>query len=252
MAHQGSGATGYATSRRHVASGYARSGVKPAAAAALALHASSNSATLSGSAVTTVTSAPFSPPAGSVIVVAVAILAQGAATGTVTSTGTALTWALLRRDNGGGFGMAEVWWAYNASAQSGITVTDTFSPATFASAGSWGLMRTLVFTGAAAAQAGATAIRNNSATATPSLSVTTAKAGSWVWGVVADQSDASAITPGAAQALDASVVNAGGPDQWWTQKQNAVTPAAGTAVTVNVTSPTNVRHNMVAFEVEAA
>jgi hypothetical protein len=212
---------------------------------ALALDASSNTAHVASN-VTSQTTAAFSPPANSVIFVAVAMIAPVIDSITsVTNTGTALTWSLLRRGSGSGYGMAEVWWAANPSAQTNITVTANFASASFTLSGGCGIMRTLVFTGAASTQNGASV--GATGTAAPSQTVVTTATNSWVFAAV-NNSASTYTDPGTGQTTDASFVNGG--DSWFTQRQNATTPASGTSVTMNCPNSSG-RWDMVSFEVLA-
>src|ERR1700747_1542495 len=154
----------------------------------LALDASTPASVTIGQNVSSVATAAFSPPANSVLFAVVMVdlfntgSSQANRTASITNSGTALTWTLLGRDNTMQYGDAEVWWAANSAAQSGITVTATLGASTYNISGGTGMFRVLVMNGAASTQSGAVTTRNSTAVgATPSLSVTTTAANSWVW-----------------------------------------------------------------------
>ena len=65
------------------------------------------------------------------------------------------------------------------------------------------------------------------ATGAPSVSLTTTRAGSWVWGVGNDWDKATARTVGAGQTkVDEFLASVG--DTMWVQRQSSATPLAGT------------------------
>jgi len=221
----------------------------------LTLDASTPASTTIGQAVTSAVSPTFSPPANSVLFALVMATYNGSVANshaTISNSGTALTWTLLGRDTGMVPGGTDVWWASNSSAQSNITVTATLATATFNIAGGMGILRVLVFTGAATSQTGAVTTRNSNSAGTPSLAVTTTAANSWVWAAFTNPTTPGAPTAGANQTVDVQLTNAGAGYGEWSQKQNATTSTSGTAVTMNDTAPTGIGYDGVAFEILAA
>ena len=89
------------------------------------------------------------------------------------------------------------------------------------------------------------------ATGAPSVSLTTSRAGSWVWGVGDDWDSATERTVGSGQTkVDEFLASAG--DTFWVQRQTSTTPLSGTQVTLNDTAPTGDRWNLAAVEVLGA
>jgi hypothetical protein len=78
----------------------------------------------------------------------------------------------------------------------------------------------------------------------------TTRSGSWVWGVGEDWDRATARTVGPGQTLVDQFLSPSG-DTFWTQRQSATTPAAGT-VSINDTAPTADRWDLAIVEVLAA
>src|SRR5205823_4409967 len=85
-------------------------------------------------------------------------------------------------------------------------------------------------------------------TGAPSVTVTTTRAGSLVYGVGNDWDRASARTVGANQALVHQVLTKA-VDTLWAQNRIGAVTSAGTAVQINDTAPTNDRWNLVAVEI---
>jgi hypothetical protein len=158
--------------------------------------------------------------------------------------GGGLTWTLRRRTNAQA-GTAEIWQAVAPSVLTNAAIT-----ATRASGGYQGSITVAAFAGADTTSNGATA--SGSATiGAPSVSLTTTRAGSWVWGVGDDWDAAKAHTLGAGQEMvDQFLASAG--DTFWVQRRSGVTPLAGTPVTIDDTAPTGDRWNLAAVEVLAA
>ena len=74
-------------------------------------------------------------------------------------------------------------------------------------------------------------------------SLTTTRAGRWVWGVGSDWDKATARTVGAGQTKVAEYLAPVG-DTFWVQRQTAPTAARGDPVTINDTAPTADRWNL--------
>ncbi|MFF2053500.1 hypothetical protein ACFVU2_18000 [Leifsonia sp. NPDC058194] len=82
--------------------------------------------------------------------------------------------------------------------------------------------------------------------------MTTTGAGSQVVGVGNDWDDSTARTLGAGQALVHEFADAAVGDDFWMQRTSGTTGAAGTAVTINDTAPTEDQWNLAAVEVTPA
>ena len=158
-------------------------------------------------------------------------------------TGGGLTWTLKQRTNTQP-GTAEIWQAVAPGPLANATVTATQASGTWQSA-----MTVVAFLGADT-QTGA--VRGASApSGAPTASLTTTRAGSWVWGVGTDWSNPIARTVGPNQTLvDQFLAPAG--DTYWVQRQNAQTPASGTVVTINDTAPTTDQWDLSIIEILAA
>lgn len=187
----------------------------------------------------TVATAPFSTP-GPRLLVALTSSDGPAAKQTTTVTGGGLTWSLVKRANTKG-GTAEIWTATATAALSSVTVTSTPSSAGFDQA-----LTVLAFTGASGIGASATA---GKLTGAPSVSLTTTRPGSWVFGVGEDYSHAIARTPAPGQSIISQWVDPGPGETFWVQDLNTVTPNSGTSVTLADTAPTKDIWNMAAAEV---
>lgn len=193
----------------------------------------------------------FSTAAGSELLLAfIATDYVGGANTTVTGvSGAGLTWTLVLRTNAQR-GTAEIWRAFSTSALSSVTVTATLSQSVAAS------VTVMSFTGVdttgtnGSGAIGATS-STNASSGGPSATLQTTRNNSWVLGVGNDYDNAIARTVGTGQTLvhqNLSFVN----DTYWVQRQNNVTPASGTSVTINDTAPTSDRYNLSIVEVLAA
>lgn len=169
---------------------------------------------------------------------------SGGGTASIRSvSGAGLTWSLRQRTNTQA-GTAEIWQAVAPGPLSNVTVTATQNSGTWQS--SMSVVAFLNADSANGAVAGASA-----ASGSPAASLTTTRAGSWVWGVGTDWSSPVARTVGPNQTLvDQFLAPAG--DTYWVQRQNAPTAASGTLVTINDTAPTNDMWNLALIEVLAA
>ncbi|HJV98506.1 MAG TPA: galactose oxidase-like domain-containing protein [Arthrobacter sp.] len=157
--------------------------------------------------------------------------------------GAGLTWSLRQRANTQA-GTAEIWQAVAPVPLTNVTVTATQNSGTWQS--SMSVVAFLNADPANGAVAGAGA-----ASGAPTASLTTTRAGSWVWGVGTDWMSPTARTVGPNQTLvDQFLAPAG--DTYWLQRQNAATAATGTLVTINDTAPTNDMWNLAVIEVLAA
>ena len=144
------------------------------------------------------TSAAFSPPAQTWLYIELSLNTGGtdAPTWTTpTNTGTALSWELVGshdtpNPNGGA---TAVWRAYNANAQTGITVTAGASTVTLSASSPHGAMWTYVRTGCKVSQTGAAASGSATTTQTSNPAITTTAIRSRVAGVHFDWDNAGGI-----------------------------------------------------------
>ncbi|HKU35990.1 MAG TPA: galactose oxidase-like domain-containing protein, partial [Paenarthrobacter sp.] len=158
-------------------------------------------------------------------------------------TGAGLTWTLRQRSNTQP-GTAEIWQAVAPGPLSNATVTATQA------SGTWQAAMTVVAFRGADTTTGAT-LGANAPSGAPTATLTTTRSGSWVWGVGTDWSNPISRTPGPNQTrVDQYLAPAG--DTYWVQRQNSTTPANGTAVTINDTSPTSDRWDLAIIEILAA
>lgn len=132
---------------------------------ALAIDASSPAAVVNNAGLAALTTASFSPPANSLIVVIASADDNTTPCSASISDNQSNVYSLRARSNANG--TAEVWTYYTPTALTGLTVTATFTNAwNFTNSG---LLQVLVFTGAQSTQPGAatTAIGATSTTITP-------------------------------------------------------------------------------------
>lgn len=164
---------------------------------------------------------------------------NGQSTSSVTGGG--LTWKLRQRANAQP-GTAEIWEAAAPKTLSNITVTATRS------AGSYlGSMSVVAFSGADTAVDGAVGT-GNGASGAPNATLTTTRAGSWVWGVGNDYDQARARTVGAGQTKFDEYLAATG-DTYWVQSQAGPGGSANTPAPISDTSPTTDHWNLSTIEV---
>ncbi|HEY5138668.1 MAG TPA: hypothetical protein VIJ25_05040, partial [Methylococcales bacterium] len=211
------------------------------------------------------TSASFSPPANSVIFAFFAMTGNVSASpqsvASITdSLGTHLQWNFYTgsRDNiavGSTLtGTTEVWWASCPSAQTNMTVTSTFTTSNNGTGSQPGcIMQLIVFTGASPTQTGNASIRNSTSTGTPSQTLVTSAANSWVFGAIQSWTTFVSPTVGTAQTItfNGNVAFGGSTtnDSFWVQSKNATTSTSGTTVTINDTAPTGIVHHFSMVEV---
>ena len=159
---------------------------------------------------------------------------------TATVSGAGLTWTLVRRTNGQS-GSAEIWQAVapsqlvNASVQSVLGQSgyrQSFTVAVLSGASGVG------------ASAGASA-----ASGAPTARIVATAAGSWVFGVGNDYDSATARTLGSGQTMLHQWLETTLGDTYWVQRLATPVGAAGSAVTINDTGPTNDRWNLTVVEV---
>lgn len=192
----------------------------------------------------TTDTAPFSPPASLLLAFAIGDANNGSLDEqlTVTSTG-GLTWTLVARGNGsnGGASTVEIWKARAFTPPGSIVVTATDNKGAVAK--SLAVQVIIDLSGRGVPDTGAVAFAAGNATY-----VSTAP-DSWGWAVGLGGSNAS-TTAGAGQVVADSVSGGGfdSGDNIWTIYQQYLTAVQGTSVTMSVTLPPVVVHN-VAVEV---
>ena len=152
---------------------------------------------------------------------------------TVTAmSGSGLTWTMRARSNAQP-GDAEIWTATATSVLTNAQVTATLRSSAV------GSITVVAFTGAATTGTPVVATAS-AATGAPSVTLTTTRANSWVWGVGTDWSKAVSRTPGTGQTIvDQYLASIG--DSYWVQRQTTATASAGTSVKINDTAPTTDR-----------
>jgi hypothetical protein len=208
-----------------------------------------------------VTTAAFSPPAGSFILALVGRnwpnpFGGNSADGTVTGTG-GLTWAMAGRksltsSSTGGAGTdscVEIWWAYAASAPGSITVTDTRGVADPGPTGGDHVIKPIVITGGESIWGGDIDAAF-STSGLPSVTNVTTRVNSWCFSVVSDWAQAGPGTLGSGQTMIDEYDNAGQITiHMW--RQTSTTPSSGTSVTSNLTAPLE-QYNQLAIEIREA
>ncbi|HEY6213806.1 MAG TPA: hypothetical protein VIW45_16045, partial [Vicinamibacterales bacterium] len=187
-----------------------------------------------------VTTPPFSTTSAGETLIAFVAAAQPTTSGSQTATvkGAGLTWTLVQRANAQP-GSTEVWTAAATAQLSNVTVTATTS------IGGTQLSLTVVsFTGGAVGAS----VSGSAATGAPSLSLTTTKGGSLIFGAGNDWDAAIARTLGVNQTMVHETLASTG-DSFWVQSVMGSSASAATAVLVNDLAPTTDRWNMVAIEI---
>jgi hypothetical protein len=110
-----------------------------------------------------------------------------------------------------------------------------------------GLMVVQSFKGADTTIDGAVA-SSSSPSGAPTVSLTTTRVGSQVWGVGNDFDRAVARTVGGAQTKVDEFLSPSG-DTLWVQRRTNPSAAAGVVVTISDTAPTGDRYNLAAIEI---
>lgn len=158
-----------------------------------------------------------------------------------TVSGGGLSWTLRTRVNHQA-GTAEVW-----TAPATAKLTNAVITATHAAGGYSGSLVVAAFTGADLSSAGA-AGGGSAASGAPTASVTTTRAGSWIWAAGNDWDNGVARTVGSGQTIVDEYLTPEG-DSLWVQRQTASTSAAGTKVTINDLAPTTDQWNLAVYEI---
>ena len=201
-----------------------------------------------GTASTRVTTAALSTGGSNRLLLAFVAADNTSSTNTkVTSiSGGGLTWQLVVRANAQR-GTAEIWRAFAASPVTNIAVTATLSQSVASS------MTVLALTGVDTSGAngsgaiGAVASAGG-ASGAPKATLTTTRAGSWVFGVGNDWDNAISRAVGSNQALVHQYmppVN----DTYWVQRTIDAAGPAGATVTLNDSAPKSDRWNLAAVEI---
>ena len=189
---------------------------------------------------TTATTPAFSTAqAGETLVAFVA--SDGVGTQSLTVSGAGLTWTLAARANTQQ-GSSEVWSATAAAKLTGVTVSSTQSLSGYHQ------MLTVI---ALQSSSGIGAVQTAGASSgAPTVSLTTTRAGSLVFGVGNDWDNSVARTVGAGQVIVSQWVDTTVGDTFWAQRLSAPAGAAGSVVTINDTTPTSDRWNLAAVEIK--
>jgi len=158
----------------------------------------------------------------------------------LTISGAGLTWTLVQRANTQA-GDAEIWKATAAARLSNVTVSSTQTRGGFDQS-----LTIVAFTGASGIGSSAT---GNGASGAPSLTLTTTKAGAFVYGVGQDWDRALSRSLSAGQTMVHEWVDTGTRDTYWVQALTGAAGPAGTSVQLGVTAPTADRWNFAIVEI---
>ena len=206
------------------------------AAASLSLHPSTPASVKKTGA--TLTTAAFTPPAGSVLVISVQT--NGSGSNDVKSIAVRdnltnhLTYHLVQtKGNATNDVYAKLYWAAVDASQP-MTVTAAIG----GSSNDYSMLTALVFTGANTAAPIGTSGGDSGAPGLISDSYTSTTANSWGWLTYGDWAQRGVPTVPAGESVHASY-NVNGEDTYALLKQNSVTATAGTRVTMSTTSPTS-------------
>jgi hypothetical protein len=168
---------------------------------------------------------------------------DGVGTQTVTVSGAGLTWTMLKRTNAQG-GDAEIWSARASAQLSGASVTATQSASGYDES-----LTVVAFQGATGTGA---VVGASASSGVPTVSLTTTKANSLVYGVGNDYSNAIGRTVGSGQTLVHQWVDTTTGDTYWMQRISAVVTTAGTNATINDTAPNGDSWNLNAVEITSS
>jgi hypothetical protein len=200
------------------------------------------------SSATSVTSQTFSTTAANELLLAFvsADYSSGASTTVTAVTGGGLTWQLVVRTNVQR-GTAEIWRAFAAAPVSNAAVTASISQAAASSVTVMSFIGVDTTGTGGSGAIGATGSANAAAGA-PTGSVVTTRNNSWVLAVGTDWDAPVGRTLGPNQVMVHQYMPPVG-DTYWVQRSAAVTPLAGTTVTMNATAPTADRYNLSICEI---
>jgi hypothetical protein len=194
--------------------------------------------------VTTTVTKPMTTNYPNEIVLAFINIMQDVTTvSSITTSG--LTWVNVGRANVN-TGSTELWRTFVATPQT-FNFTITFSAST-----NFGNYMITGFVGAdltGSNGSGAIGAFSTAAstTAAPTVTITTTRNNSWVWGAGNDPSHTTAPVAGSNQTVLRTT--SAGTSRGWMQRQNAITPASGTGVTINDTTPSVDSCNILAVEI---
>ncbi|MFZ1924590.1 MAG: Ig-like domain-containing protein [Solirubrobacteraceae bacterium] len=166
---------------------------------------------------------------------------------TSTVLGGGLTWKLVGRENKG-LGDAEVWVARASGVLTNDPITakvHELSPDSPRGDGYDETITTVAFKNATGIGSSA---KSSSKKGAATGSLTTTGANSWVWAIGDDWLASIPRTAGPSQTLVHQATDSVG-DTYWVQSQSAITPTAGTSVTINDPAPTKDPFNMVPVEI---
>ena len=158
----------------------------------------------------------------------------------MTVTGAGLTWTLVKRVNEQS-GCSEIWQATATSPLANVTVTSTPAIPNYRQS-----LTVVTFKSASGLGASAAA---NAARGAPSVSLTTTKANSLVYGVGNDWDRAVARTVPTTQSMVYQWIVTDSGDTFWVQAWSGSIANAGTAIRLNDIAPTNDRWNFAAVEI---
>lgn len=163
-------------------------------------------------------------------------------------TGGSLTWTNVLRANTNS-GSCEVWYAWVPTPKGAFTNNMTFSGSVpsgaFITAGLVGADST---SGNGSSAFGATAT-GTSSSAAPTINLTTTRNNSWVYTAMNDPQHSSTLTIGSNQTMFRTINDATSGSCSAIGRQTALTPAAGTVVASNWTSPSVDSCNILAIEI---
>jgi len=162
--------------------------------------------------------------------------------------GGGLSWSLAVRANGLP-GDAEIWYSMPTVPVSNISISAPRAAAGCNTGICNGLLGVMVFDGIDGSRpVGITGI-SSQATGMPSVSLTTTRDRSWVFGVGCDWSHAVPRTIAAGQTMGHDDISTENDDDYWIQYMSAPTPASGTPVTLSDAAPTDRMINFAAIEI---
>ncbi|HEV2412261.1 MAG TPA: hypothetical protein VGS28_00445, partial [Candidatus Saccharimonadales bacterium] len=180
------------------------------------------------------------------VILLFAIISQGAATISSVSGG-GFTWVNVGRANTNS-GSVELWRTF-------APTPTNFFPTVNYSVGVKSVNNLLIgfvgadITGTNGSGAIGAFSTGSSTNAAPTISVTTTRNNSWVYGAVNDPVANSTNTPGTGQGVIRSVGDSTNVCKSWVQRQSAITTTSGTNVTINDTAPTTDSCNILAVEI---
>jgi hypothetical protein len=201
----------------------------------------------SGSGFTSRTSGLFTTNYPNEVLLAFMSINQGATT--ISSvTGGGLTWVNAGRANSNS-GSVELWRALAPTPLTGFTLTSNFSATTksfnYLIVGMVGADLTGT-NGSGAIGALSTAAITSTA---PTVTLTSTRNNSWVWGMANNSSSTNTATAGSNQTIIRNAQDSTNLCRSWVQRQNSLTAASGTVVTINDTAPTTDTCNILAVEI---